>query len=324
MPIVKERLHARRLIDFMAEHHASLPIFCTASHWNTEAILLAAKRIRDKYELATVPVAVAMTFNYRYMAQAQRVTHTNSAKLGFLSIMDHLHILCDTPDSPYYGIQVLPHLDHADPEFDEWALTEGSEYLASAMFDAQRYPAETNQAMTRNYVKAYGDKLLIEGIMEELPVEGLHEKHDAAIDDYPERAKDYVAKTGIDFLVADLGTEQQSSSSKAHYKRERARSVTAALGGKPMLVLHGTSSLTGEDFAGLPEDGVIRVNMWTKVARESGRYAASNLFRRAPELYGDDFEAAESHRYLMDSTEKAAEIFAEVMEKLNYQGLARP
>ncbi len=322
MPIVKGRKAALAVMEDVAAHRAALPIFCTASHWNTEAILLAATKICDRYGMESVPVSVAMTFNYRYMAQSRRVTHTNSAKLGFLSCMKHLQVLCDTPDSPYSRIKVLPHLDHADVEVDSWALTEGSEYLASAMFDAQRYPPEENVRITADYVRSFGDRLMIEGIMEELPVEGMHEVAHGSGDDYPERAKAYVGKTGVDFLVADLGTEQQSAASSARYMQDRARAVTGALGGKPMLVLHGTSSLSDADFAGLPSDGVIRVNMWTKIARESGQHAASELFRRAPELYKNDFESAESHRYLMDSIEKAAEMMMEVMERLNYRAFA--
>ena len=54
--------------------------------------------------------------------------------------MAHLKELCGRPDSPYASVRALPHLDHAHPERDEWALTEGLEYLSSVMFDAQEYP----------------------------------------------------------------------------------------------------------------------------------------------------------------------------------------
>ncbi|MBO5643625.1 MAG: class II fructose-bisphosphate aldolase [Lentisphaeria bacterium] len=318
MPIITGRNNAMRVIDKVRENRSAMPIFCTASHWNTEAILLAAKKFCDKYELESIPVSVAMTFNYRYMPQAQRVTKSGVAKLGFMSVMEHLKVLCNTPDSPYAKIEVLPHLDHADPETDVWALTEGSDYLASAMFDAQTRPPEVNRKLTKEYVGSYGKKLLVEGIMEELTVSDMHSKASAAIDDYPQRAVEYIRETGVDFLVADLGTEQQAAHSDAKYLKARAQELTAALG-KPMLVLHGTSSLNAKEFSGLPGDGVIRVNMWTKIARESGQYAASNLFRRAPELYANNFEAAESKAYLMDSIDKASDMMLEVFEQLCLQ-----
>ena len=225
MPLVTERRAARKVLDSVVEHGASMPIFCTASHWNTEAILLAAEKFCRKYEIESIPLSVAMTFNYPYMPQAQRVTRAGDAKLGFLSIMEHLALLCGAKDAPYGRVQVLPHLDHADPSRDLWALTEGTKYLASAMFDAQVYPRDENIAMTRNYVKRYGRELLVEGIMEELTVSAMHEgRGDTAEDAYPALAAEYVRETGIDFLVADLGTEQQSATSgNVRYLRGRGR-----------------------------------------------------------------------------------------------------
>ena len=157
--------------------------------------------------------------------------------------------------------------------------------------------------------------------MEELTVSDVHGKSDSAIDDYPQRAVEYINATNVDFLVADLGTEQQAAHSNSKYLKQRAQDLTNALG-RSMLVLHGTSSLDDKEFTGLPGDGVIRVNMWTKIAREAGKYAASNLFRRAPELYANDFEAADSRSYIMDNIDKASDMMLEVFEKLNYQAFA--
>jgi len=324
MPILTARKDTLNVVEKVMASKTSMAIFCTASHWNTEAILLAAKKFCDKYQLESVPLALAMTFNYPYMPQAQRITHCKDAKLGFLSIMDHLHVLVDNPDSPYHAITVLPHLDHADPERDDWALTEGTKYLASAMFDAQRYPAERNRTMTRDYVKKYGREILVEGIMEELAVADKHAKSDSSAgDDYLPKAAAYVNMTGIDFLVADLGTEQQSTGSGGvRYLHDRACGLTAMLGRK-MLVLHGTSSLNRDQMASLADDGVVRVNMWTKIAREAGRYAAGNLFKRAEALFGNDFESVESNRYLMDSIDKASDLMLEILETLNYQNFGR-
>jgi len=300
-----------------------MPIFCTGSHWNTEAILLAAKNIGAKYGIRNIPVAIAMTFNYEYMPQAQRITATNDARLGFLSNIRHLQVLTNDPSSPYFGVQVLPHLDHADPVRDKWALTEGTEFLASVMFDAQKYPLEENIALTTEYVKNYGEKVLIEGIMDELSVSQTHEKHARGIDadDYPEQASDYMKKTNVDFLVADLGTEQQSQGvGKSVYLKERARDIQKLLNDR-VLVLHGTSCLSDEEIGQLPGDGILRVNMWTRIAREAGLYAIDQLKSREGKIRMNDFNAIESHRYLMDSIEKAASIMEGIMESLEYRNL---
>ena len=191
-----------------------------------KAILLAAKRIGEKYNLKHIPVALAMTFNYKYMPQAQRITYTRNSSLGFLSQMNHLRVLTNDPGSPYYNIQVLPHLDHADPIIDKWALSKGTDYLASVMFDAQKYPLSENLQMTQEYVRKYKSKIMIEGAMDELTVSEAHVKQDAVIDNYPERAFDYFQKTGVYFLVADLGTEQQSKTiGKSKYLGNCARAI---------------------------------------------------------------------------------------------------
>ncbi len=320
--IIRGRKKALEVIDRVKSRNTSLPIFCTASHWNTEAILLAAKKTGAKYGIKNIPVAVAMTYNYDYMPQAQRITITNDARLGFLSIMKHLQILADDPGSPYYDVQVLPHLDHADPFRDKWALTDGTDYLASVMFDAQKYPLKENIDLTTEYVKEYGKKVLIEGIMDELSVFRAHEKQTVQnVDDYPERAYDYVKKTKVDFLVADLGTEQQSEGvGKSVYLKERALKIQKLLNDRK-LVLHGTSCLSDTEIRLLPGDGILRVNMWTRIAREAGLYAFNQLKNRENKILMNDFNSIESYRYLMDSVDKASSVMEEIMDSLGYENM---
>jgi fructose/tagatose bisphosphate aldolase len=319
--IITKREDSEKIIERIKSQKVCLPIFCTGSHWNTEAILLAAKNISDKYNVSEVPVAIAMTYNYEYMPQAQRITFTNDARLGFISMMNHLGILSNDPKSPYYNIKVLPHLDHADPVKDRWALNEGTDYLASVMFDAQKYPLEENIKMTSDYVNKYKNKLMIEGIMDQLNVSLTNKKRSSVYDNYPEKALDYIKKTRIDFLVADLGTEQQATGiGKSIYLKERARDIGQLVGDK-ILVLHGTSSLSGDEIATLPEDGILRVNMWTRIARDAGLYAIDQIHKRNDEIRMNNFNAIESHQYLMDSTLRAAQIMEEIMISLGYDHL---
>lgn len=316
----KSREDALGEINRIRDKKASMAIFCTASHWNTEAILKAANDFAVENGIRDIPIAVAITCNYRHMSQAKRVTYSKDLKTGFLSIIDYVKRLCDGEDSPYRNVKVLPHLDHADPEYDSWALTKGVDYLASVMFDTQRYPLKDGKEMTGEYVRQYSDRVLVEGIMDELSVLGdIKGQQD---NNYVEKAVEYVRSTAIDFLVADLGTEQQSSSvGKSTYLKQRAAGLTAALG-KPMLVLHGTSCLNNEQIAGLAEDGIIRVNMWTRIARESGQYAAERLLSRARSIFTGDFEAAESNQYLRDSIDKSSQIMYETLDLLQYKNLA--
>lgn len=312
--IITSKKDAMSIVEKFRESGASMAIFCTASHWNTEAILMAASNYAKKHDIEKLPLAVAMTFNYQYMPQAKRVTYAGVPRDGFLSVMKHLETLCGDEDSTYNNVEVLPHLDHANPTKDKWALTKGAKYIASAMFDAQIYPFKDNIALTSEYVKAYGKEILIEGIMDELTVEGMHKG--ISDDNYVPRATDYVKKTGVDFLVADLGTEQQSSKTgKCEYLGKRARELTNSLG-KSMLVLHGTSSLSKNQMMTLSDDGIIRVNMWTRIAREAGKYAANRVYQRKNKIEKGDFNACEAKCYIDDCIYKAAQIMEEILDIL--------
>jgi len=232
--------------------------------------------------------------------------------------MDYCKLLCDGPDAPYPEVDVLPHLDHADPVKDSWELTEGLDYFCSVMFDAQKYSYEDNMRMTTDYVNTYGGKVLVEGAVESLGVGNQKKAHQN--DDYIGKAAEYVKKTGVDFLVADLGTEQQSESTEAKYLKHRATELTRNLG-KSMLVLHGTSSLSNDDIIGFSEDGVIRVNMWTRIVREAGQYAAGRLLERYPQIEKNVFNACESKQYIDDNIDKAAEIMEQVLDSIGYSKL---
>jgi fructose/tagatose bisphosphate aldolase len=316
MPYITQRGQAAEYHDLFRQRGATLALFCTASHWNTEAILLAAQRIGEKYRLSQVPVGVAMTGTYPHMPQARRATYSGDPRVGFLSVMAHLRLLTDGDAAPYHTVAALPHLDHHDPVNDRWALTEGVEHVATVMFDAQKYPLDENIALTRDYVANYGKHVMVEGILEELSVAGM--KDAVQKDDYIDKARDYIASTGVDFIVADLGTEQQSAhSGGVTYLKARAQALTHALGGA-RLVLHGTSSLQPAQMQNLAEDGVVRANMWTRIVRESGQAAAARLMARYGQIERGDFEATEANQYLRDNIEVAAERMVEVMELLGY------
>ncbi len=319
MALVTERTPAEQIIRRFVENSVPLAVFCTASHWNTEAILLAAKRFGEKHGIKSIAVAVAMTFQYVEMPQAKRIVYCGDPAAGFISNMEHLRALCGAPDSPYASVTVLPHLDHAHPVRDRWALTEGIAYLASVMFDAQSYKLEENIRLTAEYVRDFGSEVLIEGILDILAVSGRREAQSGkSNEDYGERVASYLNETGVDFIVADLGTEQQSiATGTAQYLKKRAQAITRRLG-SPKLVLHGTSCLTPTQITTLGSDGIIRFNMWTRIAREAGQAAAEKLVARMDKIQQGDFEATESRAYLHDSIERAAEIMEEVLGLLGY------
>jgi fructose/tagatose bisphosphate aldolase len=319
MAFVTDKNEAKSLIEHAVSRGVCTALFCTASFWNTEAILRAADNFARKHCIRNIPVVVAMTSNYSHMAQARRVTRSGNDRTGLRAVMEYCRILSSGANAPYANVAAMTHLDHADPAVDTWALTECTDLLSSVMFDAQAYPYDDNLRMTKDYVSRYGDKVLIEGIIEGLAVGDGQKARQS--DGYIDKALCFVKETGVDFLVADLGTEQQSAGTGAVYLKDRAIGLTMALG-KPMLVLHGVSSLKDGDIKDFCHDGVVRVNMWTRIVREAGQYAAQRLVERAERIRAGDFEACESMAYTNDNIDKAVEIMEGVLDSLGYAKLA--
>ena len=326
MPVITEREETLSVLEEFRQKGASMAVFCTASPWNTEAILLALKRFGQRHGIPSPAASIGITFNYPNMPQAQRVTRSRDAVTGFRAIWAHLRELCGRSDSPYAGVRALPHLDHAHPVRDAWALTEGLEHLASVMFDAQELPLDENRRLTARYVRDFGDRVVVEGNFEGLGVAvGAVHGMKAAVtseDEYADRVAEYVRATGVDLMVADLGTEQQATTvGDVRYLKDRAQAISARLG-SPSLVLHGGSSLSMNDFAGLAEDGVIRVNMWTRIAREAAQFATERLVTRLDAARAGNFEALDTKAFLDDATEKGAEVMEEALDLFGYRKMA--
>ena len=325
MPVITDKGEFQRLSRLYSERKIPICVFGSASFWNTEAVLLAGQKLQKKYG-PSVPVALVMavTYQYEHMAQCPRFTYSQNPQLGLTTHMHLLRDLCDGPHAPYKDIYILPHLDHAHPERDRWALTEGRKLFASVMFDAQTYPLEENIRLTTDYVAAYGKDTVVEGIIDELSVIGHQVQTDTSPETdarYVQKALDYVAATGVDYVVADLGTEQQAAGTGgASYMQSRAKALTGALG-DTSVVLHGASSMKPEQLRTLGEDGVARLNMWTRIARESGIYAAEQLEQRRQDMQRGDFESADTKRYLYDCAEKASDIMLGMMELVGYSRL---
>ena len=319
MPFITERERAKKIFEETAAKDVSVALFCAGSFWNTEAILLAASNFAEKHGIKEIPVVVAMTCLYQHMQQAKRFTYNGNERTGLRAGFEYCRMLCKGPYAPYGNVAVMTHLDHADPVRDSWALTENFDLLTSVMVDGQEYPYEQNVRMTLEYVQKYGGEVLVEGIIEGLAV-GADHKESKKSDDYIEKAVKFISDTGVDFLVADLGTEQQSSGTESIYLGGRARALTEALGRK-MLVLHGVSSMKNEDIRGLAADGIVRVNMWTRIAREAGQYAAARLLDRRALIEEGDFEAVEATAYINDNVCEAARVMEYVMDGLGYANL---
>jgi fructose/tagatose bisphosphate aldolase len=124
-------------------------------------------------------------------------------------------------------------------------------------------PIDENIRLTAAFVKQHGRELLIEGAADEI-----RESGGAAGElTSPELAERYHRETGVDLMVANLGTEHRATTATLQYHGELAREITMRIGAK--LCLHGTSSVPAAQVKQLFADGVRRVNLWTTLERDS-------------------------------------------------------
>lgn len=94
-------------------------------------------------------------------------THTRQWDIGLELFLADLRVLTDA-GSPFADLSVMVHLDHTpwdrDAELLEWNMNQ----FAMIMYDASSLPLEANMARTAEFVKAHGDKVVIEGACDEI------------------------------------------------------------------------------------------------------------------------------------------------------------
>jgi fructose/tagatose bisphosphate aldolase len=101
----------------------------------------------------------------------------------------------------------------------------------------------------------------------------------------PERAEEYVKGSGVDYIVANLGTEHRASAAELTYHGELARKITATVGGG-RLVLHGCSSVSHDQIRLLFKDGIRKVNVWAAIERDSSPALLNDMVRNAAKVAG--------------------------------------
>ena len=177
------------------------------------------------------------------------------------------------PSSPYRSLRVLPHLDHAFPWLDGHVLDGFVGKFASVMCDASEKPFDENVALTAQYVEKVRGRVVVEGVVDEIYAAGSEvQKNEMTTVKQVQR---FLRETGVDIIVPNVGTEHRSTAEQAVYRSERAREISAAVG--KILCLHGSSSLKAKDLPGLPEDGFVKVNIFTTLAVHGGQAVARNV-----------------------------------------------
>ena len=211
-------------------------------------------------------------------------------------------------EAVYPEVVYSAHLDHGNRAHCLDAIESG--YYSSVMIDASSEAFETNIAMTRDIVeKAHAHGIAVEAELGVLS--GIEDatavKLDKACYTDPDKAVEFVARTGCDSLAVAIGTSHGAYkfSGNAKLKIEILEAINRRLPGFP-LVLHGASAVPTEEVqrinaaggelclsaAGVPESeikaaiglGVCKINIatdmrliWTRVHRE--------FFKESPEKF---------------------------------------
>jgi len=294
MPLVSEVEEVRQIYQAARQRGLALGCFCTENQRTTEAILRATYELSQELGRCDLPVVVGFTAGYAGRSNTRHYTSLDDALLGAQALVDDLRLLL-SQRSPYRELRVMLHLDHGHPQRDAPVMEKYLDVLASVMYDASESPLAENMERTARFAAGHRDRVLVEGAVDEIYESGSGAEKSELTD--PEVAARYLAETGVDLLVPNVGTEHRSTAVRAQYHGERARAIAQQVGAR--LCLHGASSLNPGDICRLPADGFVKVNVWTVLPRTGAQAVA----RAVIEQLGNILEASaiselQSQRYL--------------------------
>lgn len=280
MPIVTNRREVRDLYLEAARKGWVLPCFCTENLTTTEAILEAARKHGEVLGTPDLPIIVAITNQYDHRTQSRYYTHTRQWDIGLKLFLADLEVLAG-PESPFGKLRIMIHLDHVQFDDDRELLGWDMHRFSSIMFDASKVPFEENIRLTKAFVAAQGDSIVIEGACDEImDAEG---NQRSELTD-PEKAERYARETGVDLVVANLGTEHRASGQELIYRGDYARRIRERIGTR--IVLHGASSVPNTRIADLFTDGICKVNIWTALERDASPILLRDMVEHAVEVAG--------------------------------------
>ncbi len=282
MPVVSDREQVLGIYREAERNRWVLPCVCTENLTNTEAILAATRAYGREKGADDLPITIGICAQYSHRTQSAFYTHTRRWDVGLRLFLADLGVLVGK-GGPYERLRVLVHLDHAQFDEDRELFAWDMGPFSSIMFDASRAPFEENIALTRRFVKEQGSRIVVEGACDEIlpPDPGGAVPSELTT---PDRAERYLSETGVDLIVANLGTEHRASGQDQRYYGEQARAIQRKVGTR--LVLHGASSVPSAELAGLIDDGILKVNLWTALERDSSPVLLRALLENASRVAG--------------------------------------
>lgn len=282
MPLIVERPQVLDIYAEAADRHWVLPTFNAENLTSSEAILQAVNDYGRSIGEENLPIIIGITNTYRPRPQSVYYTQTRRWDLGLRLFLSDLKVLTSEP-SPFARLRVMIHLDHVQWDEDEELLGWDMARFSSIMYDASTLPLEKNILKTAAFMKRYGHTIVIEGACDEIPEATGTEGNDLTT---PEMAEMYHRETGVDIIVANLGTEHRATAAILKYHGELAREISRRIG--PRLCLHGTSSVSPDEVSHLFDDGVRKVNVWTALERDSSPALFQDMLENAAKVVGPE------------------------------------
>lgn len=280
MPLILDRNAVLDVYAEAAERKWVIPTINSENRTSTEAILSAANDYAERIGMRDLPICTGLTNLYFHRAQTPLYTHTGRWDVGLRMFLEDVRILTGE-GGPFEHLRVFIHMDHvqwdADRELLDWDMGQ----FSSIMYDASVLPFEENIRHTSRFYEERHRQIVIEGACDEI-----REATEEGASDLttPEMAERYVRETGVDIIVANLGTEHRASAAELTYHGELAREIKARIG--PRMCLHGTSSVPHEQVRRLFDDGVIKVNVWTAIERDSSPALLESMAANAAKVAG--------------------------------------
>ncbi len=162
-----------------------------------------------------------------------------------------------------YNIPIALHLDHAKKiESIEKAIQLG---FSSVMIDGSALEYENNVEITKRVVDlAHSYGVSVEAELGGMPgSEGSadYQKIKPELFTDPAQSKDFILRTGADFLAVAFGTVHGKFKEEPRLDYPRLEKIKKET--NVPLVLHGSSGLSPEDYCKLIDRGVVKLNIFT-------------------------------------------------------------
>ncbi len=314
MSLILSRTQVKEIYAEARERQWVLPTFNAENLTTVESILDAVYRHGLTLGIRNLPIIIGLTNTYDPRPQSVLFTTTKKWELGLRLFVKTVEVLA-SQDSPYKDLRVMIHLDHVQWDSDIRLLGWDMGQFSSVMYDASTLPLEENINRTADFVEKFHDTILIEGACDEISsAAGTHNDHLTT----PEEAETYFRKTGVDVLVANLGTEHRASKASLRYEGALAREISKRIG--PHLCLHGVSSVAESEIERFFNDGICKVNIWTALERDSAPVLLRAMIENAAKIAGpEQARAMRDEKLLGDgadvSSSRSIEYFTETFRR---------